>query len=299
MIIENLLHFYKKGLSNWDLVFRYMKKSLILFAITSILLFAVFVYLISLSDWLLIVILIPIGFGLLHVFIFFLISTPVKVVLKEKYGISIRKSIFAPFSTKEWIGFRLSLLKEFLISNGVVDKVLTNDLKNVIIEKAENQVKNYSPLITGITLILFVPVWSAASTRLFRSINDFNTGAAIVGVSLIIIILLNMNVANFKYFIKELSPFSRNQAMFQRLKTELTTISYEMSLSETTTYNNYEFQRKMNHEALTSYYKKYFNNQDNHFDISSVPETNSRKERIGRRTDRVLNKKKKFTIIKS
>lgn len=299
MIIENLLHFYKKGLSSWDLVFRYMKKSLILFAITCILFFAVFVYLISLSDWLLIVILIPLGFGLLHVSIFFLISTPVKVVLKEKYGISIRKNVFAPFSTKEWIGFRLALLKEFLISNGVVNKELTNDLKNVIIEKVENQVKNYSPLITGITLILFVPVWSAASTRLFRSINDFNTGAAIVGVSLIIIILLNMNVANFKYFIKELSPFSRNQARLQRLKTELTTISYEMSLSKTNTHKNYEFQKKIIDEALTYYYKKYFNNQNNHVDISSVPESNSRKERIGRRTDRALNKKQKFNIIKS
>lgn len=291
MIIENLLHFHKKGLNNWDLVFRYMKKSLILFAINSILLFTVFVYLISLSDWLLIIILIPLGFGLLHVSIFFLISTPVKVVLKEKYGISIKKNVFAPFLTKEWIGFRLALLKEFLISNGVVDKELINDLKNVIIEKAENEVKNYSPLITGITLILFVPVWSAASTRLFRSINDFNTGAAIVGVSLIIIILLNMNVANFKYFIKELSPFSRNQARFQRLKTELTTISYEMSLSKTNTYKSYEFQKKMIDDALTYYYKKYFINQDNHFDVSLVTESNSRIERIGRRTDRMLNKK--------
>lgn len=97
--------------------------------------------------------------------------------------------------------FCLTLLKTYLIRSGINNKLATDELKKVLTEKAENQAKNYTPLInTGIILALFIPVWSAANTRFFKSINDFNSGVAFLLFSLFIIVLFSAIIVNVKYF---------------------------------------------------------------------------------------------------
>lgn len=257
MIIENVLHFYKKGLSSWNLIFKYMKKSVISFFILNFALLAGLIYyiVVKYNDFKIFVLFLGALFSFLT--LYFLVIQPTKKIIKSVYGISITKTFTPAFSTREWEVFYFSLLKTFLIRNGINKKIVFDELKEVLAEKAENQAKNYTPLInTGIILALFIPVWSAANTRLFKSINDLNTGITIVIIALFLILVFSAIVVNIKYFVKEFSFFSQEQSRIYSLKNSLNIISFEMSLAESESYQpNREFEEIID-KVIEEYHKK-------------------------------------------
>ncbi|MEK3981598.1 hypothetical protein MKY37_21550 [Psychrobacillus sp. FSL K6-2836] len=266
MIIEDVLHFFKYGLSSWNLVFKYIKKSIIAFFIIN------FVFIASLICYVIVnhndfnlkifAFLLTLIFCFFFFNIFFLVIQPTKKIIKSVYGFSINKLFIPAFSTREWELFYFSLLKAFLLRNGINNKEKIDELKAILIEKAENQAKNYTPLInTGIILAFFIPVWSAANTRLFKSINDLNTGMAIVIVVLFLIVLFNIIGFNVKYFVKEFSFFSQEQYRIYSLKNYLNILSFEILLAESEFY-----QTKINtdviEKVMKEYQKKYFENDN-------------------------------------
>ncbi|MGE6489752.1 hypothetical protein [Paenisporosarcina sp. NPDC076898] len=236
-----------------------MKKSVITFFLLNLLLLVAFSYYIvaEFNDFMIFVPFLGSLISLLS--LYFLIIQPTKKVIKSVYGISILTRFTPAFSTREWEIFYFSLLRAFLTRNGIIKKMAYDDLKEVLAEKAENQAKNYTPLLnTGIILALFIPVWSAAITRLFRSINDLNTGITIVILFLFIILLVSTIVVNIKYFVKEFSFFSKEQSRIYSLKNSLNMISFEISLAEIEpSPKSYEFEKNIIDKVIADYTKKY------------------------------------------
>lgn len=269
MIIENVLHFYKKGLSSWNLVFRYMKKTVIFFLILNFLSIVGLIYLIAVSNFNFIVL---VFWGLaLILSIYFLISRPAKRVIKSEYGISINKKVVAVFKTKDWEIFRLELLKTFLSNSTINNKIAIDELKRILTDRAENQAKNYTPLInTGITLALFIPVWSAANAQIFKSINDFNTGVAILALVLFLIVIINMNIVNLKFFANEFSFFIQEQTRINSLVYSLNIISYEILLLESNSLKpSNKFQENILEKVIEDYQEKYCPNNEKKLEVTS------------------------------
>lgn len=264
MVIENVLHFYKKGLNNWNLVFKFMKISLVYCFTLNLILLGSFIYCLLDKNFEFKIFALAFWAITLYSSMYFLISRPVKKVIKSKFGISINAKVYAPFSTSEWRIFRLAVLKTFLKENAINNKITIDELKRILTEKAENQAKNYTPLInTGIILALFVPVWSAANTRFFKSVNDFNTGFVIVIFTLFIIVLINMNIVKFKYFANEFSFYFQEQARINSLNNSLNIIAYEMLLSENDLSEQSDvFQDDIIKNVIQDYHEKYSNSSE-------------------------------------
>ncbi|MFJ7828404.1 hypothetical protein [Psychrobacillus sp. NPDC096623] len=266
MIIEDVLHFIKYGLSSWNLVFKYIKKSIIAFFIINFLFIAGLIcyVIVNQNDFNLKVFafLLAVIFCFFFFNIFFLVIQPTKKIIKSVYGVSINKLFVPAFSTREWELFYFSLLKAFLLRNGINNKEKIDELKTILVEKAENQAKNYTPLInTGIILAFFIPVWSAANTRLFKSINDLNTGMTIVIVVLFLIVLFNIIGFNVKYFVKEFSFFSQEQSRIYSLKNYLNILSFDILLADSDSYRT-KINADIIEKVMKEYHKKFFENDN-------------------------------------
>lgn len=265
MVIEKVLHFYKKGLNNWDLVFKYMKVSLLYFFILNLVLLGSLFYCLANKSF--DFNLFALVFWAITLFssMYFFISRPVKKVIKSKFGISMTAKVFAPFSTSEWRTFRLAVLKTFLKQNDIQNKLTTDELNRIITKKAETQEGSYTPLIsTGIILSLFVPVWSAANTRFFKSINDFNIGLATVMFAFFVIVIISMIIMYVKYFSNEFSFYHQEKARINSLINSLNIISFEMLLEENdSSRKSHVFQENIIEKVIEDYHIKISNSNKN------------------------------------
>lgn len=201
-MIELLLKFYKKKVTSYQLVFRFMRIRYILLKISFVffmisVLIMIYGLLIgvaltefhSLGIWFFIFFVLA---SLVFLFMISLVNKKARLILKQKYKI---KSSGWPWRTPEFETIQAGLLKDHLKRNYLYTE---NKIKLLIegLEKDIEKSKLPSLINPGIFISLFVPIWIQYLTFKYKLITVEGQAISMLVVStfsiLMIIILVNV-----------------------------------------------------------------------------------------------------------
>ncbi|MDG5789776.1 hypothetical protein QA612_20155 [Evansella sp. AB-P1] len=215
-MIEELIEYYKKNLSNYSLVFKYFKRKFCVFWIVfSIFIGSVIVFLLSFSFQT--KIFLPSLYFMLtllviNIYLIIVINQNAKNVLLKKYGIVSSNLLW---SNNDFYKLKTKLLKSYLEGNDLYSEKKLNLIINLCNrEYAKNKVSPFIP--PGVFLALFLPIWIKLIDILFSrsTVIEEAINFAIIGFILIIIFAMSLEkIKNLYNDLKEEIFNSRRQRL--------------------------------------------------------------------------------------
>lgn len=186
MFINKLIEFNEKKLTQYNLVFKFMKVYSFLFLLFIIACSIAIVWLILLKE--LIYLLIPVVIYFLSIYVF---SKKIKKVILNIHNVKINSVI----GWSGWTNYKVKLLKVYLKQNNCLEK---NKIREYVefLEKEAVRKKPSNYLIFGIPgllLALFVPAWNNFNNWVFvHLISSIEVGFAYIILITIIIFLISI-----------------------------------------------------------------------------------------------------------
>lgn len=215
LIETQLIHFYKKRLSNFSLVFERLVINLVICFIFFIITSSCLLFLANEND--------P-----LSVFSFILLAVIINIIIlhilfMRPSNIFARNEYKTKFRSTQWELFRILLLKEFIFSskllqekNGEENIKKLESLIELLQTRLDNNKKQSILEILGsnisTTLIFFIPAWAAFNSQIF--INNKLTltqGLMRLGELLLILFISIYFLSLFKSVFKDFNFFSTNK----------------------------------------------------------------------------------------
>ncbi|KJD38031.1 hypothetical protein QD46_21925 [Paenibacillus polymyxa] len=212
-MIELLVKFYKKKVTSYRLVFRFMRMKYTLLRISFFLfmvsvlpmIYGLLIGLVwtefrTVGIWFLILFIFTL---LILIFMFSLVNKKAKIIVKQKYDINPSGW---PWRTPEFETMQIDILKEHLNRNHLYTE---NKIKLLIegLEKDIEKSKFPSLINPGIFISLFVPIWIQYLTFKYKMITTEEQAISTLVVStfsiLMIIVLVNV-IKRFSNELKEL-----------------------------------------------------------------------------------------------
>lgn len=221
-----LFNYYKKELSDYNLIFKYMNfwfNGLII--VTGLLgLITIAVTLIS-KNGLLKFMAIIIFFSLFWL-ILYLFGQKANVVIAKRYNI-VHKGF--KIGGDEFYKYKKGKVKNKLDITYQTNPELIQRLKERLENESEN-IKVKIPPIPAIFVILFVPLWTQFMGWVFKNITSFNEGMQVFVSTLIVIIIITASLVMINKFFESiiLESMNRDSYKMKQLARMLEDILIEM-----------------------------------------------------------------------
>ncbi|MGG3586088.1 hypothetical protein ABEU98_26050 [Priestia megaterium] len=268
MIADDLVHFYRYGLTFRRMLFKDMKLyifiTVVLMGSFSISVFYIDsfytgIFILDITKEILNALFLLLGPGIWGIFL----SHKSEKVFGEKFELNAKKGIF--FNYKRESDFiEVLILKIYLERNNIASKGAVDELIETLKKREEIREKNSLPLYASSFALLFIPVWSATNNSIFKSMTTLKEIYIYLVVIGVCIIIFNVVVAYVKYINKNFI-FS-NKLALEELIHSLTALSYEYYILENNlkedSINNSNDSRltikfKVIKNVLDDYYKRY------------------------------------------
>ncbi|MED4156658.1 hypothetical protein [Priestia aryabhattai] len=234
MIADDLLHFYRYGLTFRRLLFRDMKRYVFLTIALIVLYFMstswgdkidTGYFILDAILAIINVLFVVIGPG---IWMFFLYHQTAKV-FRRKFQLKVKKGGITAYKRESDL-IEILILKIYLERKNIKTREAIEELVKTLKEREEIRERNSFPLYASSFVILFIPVWSATNNSIFKSITTLKEVYIYLAIIGVFIILFNIVVATMKE-INKIFIFN-NKFSVEELIHSLTALSYEYYILE-------------------------------------------------------------------
>lgn len=203
-MIEELIEYYKKNLSNYSLVFKHLKwKFCVFWIVFCIFIGSVIVFLISFlfqTKILLPSLSFMLTLLVINTYLIIVINQNAKNVLLKQYGIVSSNLLW---SNNDFYKLKTKLLKSYLEGIDLYSEKKLNLLINLCNrEYAKNKVSPFIP--PGIFLALFLPIWIKLIDIIFSESTVIEGAVNFAIIGFIIIIIFAMSLEKIKNLYSDL-----------------------------------------------------------------------------------------------